>query len=248
VIIDIHAHSWVYDNVNRDDLILKVIEKFGIDKIYISNVYAPSPTEEEVGLANKAAETLAKSHPEHIGAFLYLSPEHQNALDVLKRGIEDQGFEGVKFWLSTFCDDMVVNKSVERIIDYGVPLLIHSFHKSTGQMDNESIGVNVANLAKRYPELKIIMAHLGGNCYNGIPAIRDCKNVWVDISSSIYRADDLNYTVENIGVDRVLFGTDCPIAYSSCIGQVLEADLTNEEKDRIFYKNALKVLDRSFRL
>ena len=141
-----------------------------------------------------------------------------------------------------------VNKIAEKSIEYGVPVLIHSFHKSTGQYPFETTGKNVEILAKRYPELKIVMAHYGGNCYNGIPMIRDLKNVWIDTSGSICSGDVLNYTIENIGTERILFGSDMPGDYITNVGKVMEADLTKEEKDMIFYKNTLKVFDKNFRL
>lgn len=248
MLIDIHAHSLGGDFVNRDEMLFKVIERYNFDKMYISNLCGAIPTEDEVTFVNEQTAQLVKKAPDRIGGYVYISPEHKNAVDVLKKGIEEQGFEGVKFWISAYCDDPVCYKTVEKIIDYGVPLLLHTFHKAVNQLPFETTGEHVANLAKRYPELKIIMAHLGGNCYHGIPAIRDLKNVWVDFSGSSYRSDELPYTVENVGVDRILFGTDCPINCTVSLGQLDEIELSEDDKDKIRYKNALKILDRNFRL
>ena len=248
MLIDVHAHSLVGDFVNRDEVVLRAIDTYNVDKIYISNLCAAIPTEDEVTFVNNQTAELMKKAPGRIGGYVYISPEHKNAVDVLKKGIEEQGFEGVKFWISAYCDDPVCNKTVEKMIDYGVPLLLHAFHKAVGQLPYETTGEHVANLAKRYPELKIIMAHLGGNCYHGIPAIRDLENVWVDFSGSSYRADELPYTIENVGTDRILFGTDCPIGYTASLGQLEEIELSDDDRDKICYKNALKIFDRSFRL
>ena len=250
MIIDMHAHGLVpwYTADVCEKIIMENIEKYNIDKVYVSNLYAHVPTENEVEIANGLAHKLCKKHPDKIKGYVYISPEHQNSCDVLKKGIEEQGFIGVKLWISTYCDDLCVNKIAEKSIEYGVPVLIHSFHKSTGQHPFETTGKNVEILAKRYPELKIIMAHYGGNCYNGIPMIRDLKNVWIDTSGSICGGDALNYTIENIGVERILFGSDMPGDYITNVGKVMEADLTKEEKDMIFYKNTLKVFDKNFRL
>ena len=90
------------------------------------------------------------------------------------------------------------------------------------------------------------MAHFGGSAYDGIPAVRDVKNIWCDFSGSMFHGDDLNYAVEQIGADRILFGTDN--LYPQNIGQVLGADLTDEQRNLIFYKNAQKILNTDFRL
>ena len=60
---------------------------------------------------------------------------------------------------------------------------------------------------------------------------------------SIYRRDEVDYTVERIGAERVLFGTDMTGSYLVNYGQMEEADLTPEERELIYYKNAIKVLN-----
>ena len=92
------------------------------------------------------------------------------------------------------------------------------------------------------------MAHLGGNSYDGIPAIRDCKNVWSDLSGSIYGGDALNYAVENVGAERILFGSDMPVSFLVNVGKVQGADLSQEQREMIYWKNAKKLLNRSFRV
>lgn len=250
MIIDIHAHGCIRggDIENSEKRLLQAVEKYNIAKVYISNLMAIYPTKEQVDEGNLLASKFMKKNPETIGGFVYISHEHDNAVDVLKRGIEDQGFEGVKIWVSEKCDSHLMDKVAEKTIEYGVPMLIHCFHKSRNQLEKESVGKNIANLAKRFPELKIIMAHLGGNCYNGIPMIKDLKNVWVDLSCSMFHGDYLDYTIENIGAERVLFGTDMCGPFLNNVGKVLHANLTEEERELIFYKNAVKILDTNFRL
>ncbi len=250
MIIDIHAHGCTPGgNIPyNEERLLRASEKYNVAKIYISNLMAVYPTKEQVDEGNLSAYNFMRKHPDKIGGFVYVSHEHDNAVDVLKRGIEEQGFEGVKIWVSEKCDSPLMDKVAEKIIEYGVPMLIHSFHKSRKQLEKESVGKNVANLAKRFPELKIIMAHLGGNPYNGIPMIQDFKNVWVDLSGSIFHGDYIDYTVERIGADRLLFGTDMSLPFLNNVGKVLHANISDEEREMIFYKNALKVLDTNFRL
>ena len=153
------------------------------------------------------------------------------------------GMSGVKLWVATFCDDALVNPIAERCIERGAPLLIHSFYKADGQLPCESLGENVAALAARYPECRIIMAHMGAACFRELEPIRDMKNVAVDISGSLAHADDLPYAVSLLGAERILFGTDGPlIGFHVSYGQLLEAPLTREEYDLIAWKNAEKLI------
>lgn len=116
-------------------------------------------------------------------------------MDKLKKFIEEYGMSGMKLWIATFCDDPCVFPLIEKCIEYGMPILLHAFYKATGQMVNESTGLNVAALARRYPQAKFIMMHLGGNCYHCVKAVREHTNVVTDISESMFRRDDVEYNV-----------------------------------------------------
>jgi predicted TIM-barrel fold metal-dependent hydrolase len=151
----------------------------------------------------------------------------------------------MKLWVATFCDDPRAFPLVEKCIEYKIPVLVHAFYKSIGQLEHESLGKHVASLARRYPEAKIIMAHLSSNCYLGIKEIEGCKNVYSDICGSIFRRDEVDYSVSRLGAERILFGTDMPGSYLVNLGQVEEADLTPEQREMIYYRNALRILDRS---
>lgn len=248
MVIDIHTHIWAA-HVEKDKAEMrKAMEMYDIEKIYVSGLKSYFSDEEEIDFLNDEVYKFMREEPGRVGGAVYLNPMNNNTMDVIKRAIEERGFELIKLWVCTHADV----PEVDPIMDYaeanGIPVLLHAFHKATGQVPNETTGIHVANIARRHPKAKIIMAHLGGNCYNGVPAIRNCPNVWCDYCGSIFRGDEVNYAVEYLGVDRLLFGTDMPGSYLVNVGQVLGADLTEEDRDKIFYHNAKKILDRNFRL
>lgn len=250
MIIDIHTHVWGFNPEKDKSDLLKAMERYDLERIYVSGIQGKIPDENEVIWLNSLVYDFMQEEPEKVGGAVYVNPLLSNTMDIIKRAIEEQGFEMIKLWISTCADHPSVDPIMEYAEKAGVPVLFHAFHKATGQRnENESTGIHIANIARRHPKTKILMAHLGGNCYDGIPCIRDLKNVWVDTSgSTFFHGDDLNYTVEQIGAERILFGTDMTGGCGSNIGQVLGAELTDEQKDMIFYKNAQKLLDRNFRL
>ncbi len=249
-IIDMHAHIFATANVEKQKyLLLRAIEKYSIDQIFISSLKGYFSTEEEVAELNRITAIFSKENLSRIKGYVYLCPEHHNALDVLKRGIEEQNMIGAKVWVSEKCDSEKMDSLAEKMISYNVPLLIHSFKKSTSQCANESTSVNIRNLALRYPELKIIMAHVDGNCYHGVQNVRELQNVWVDVSGSTNRTNEVEYAVENLGPDRVLFGSDLTgCSFAIPYGKVLEADVSDEIREKILYKNSVKLFEQSFRL
>lgn len=247
--IDIHAHIWGSNPEAGKATILKAMDRYGVSRVYVSALQSAVPDMQEIQYLNRLVHEFMQEQPERIGGALYLNPLNPDTMEVLHWGIEQQGFEMIKLWISTLADHPAVDPIMEYAAQNGIPVLFHALCKAVGQGATESSAVHVANIARRHPKTKIIMAHLGGSCYHGIPAIQECKNVWCDNSGgSFYRGDDLNYTAAAIGPERILFGTDLPVGCGANIGQILEADLTQEQKEMILWKNARKLLDRSFRL
>ena len=239
-LIDMHAHIFCANDIEHEKrIILRNIEAYGIDRVCVSALDGFFPSTDDVEMMNRAAYLFTKEHPESISAYVYVSPEHENALSVLKKGIEDYAAIGAKVWVSERCDSPKMDTLSEALIAYGKPLLIHSFKKSTGQVACESTAENVRALALRYPELKIIMAHVDGNCYEGVECIRDLKNVYVDISGSTARRGEVEYAVEHLGEDRVLFGSDATgCSFAVPYGKVLDARVSCEAREKILWKNA----------
>lgn len=238
MLIDMHAHLWKNSVELCKRGILDMCEVFDLTKVLVSSLGGYQPDEEEIRYLNDQTFAFMKEQPGLIEGYCYLNPRNPDTMTELRHRIEDEGMCGVKLWVATFCDDPLVDPIAEQCVSYGIPMLIHAFHKSVDQLPYESLGANVANLSRRYPEAKLIMAHLGANCLREMRMIKDCPNVWLDYSGSISHADDLEYAVRLVGADRILFGTDMPdLAFQCSYGQLVEADLTPEEREKIAWKN-----------
>lgn len=249
LIIDMHTHIWGghYEAHSKD--LLKACELYGISKIYVSGISQQYPDEDAIHSHNSDIYRFMHENRQLAEGYCYVNPRNTNSLDVLKQGIEAYGMSGMKLWIATYCDDPLVFPLIEKCIDYNVPVLIHSFHKAVGQLEDETVGTHVAKLAQKYSEAKLIMAHLGGNAYHGIKAIRGYPNVWVDLSGSLFRRDEMDYTIKQIGVNRILFGSDMPgCTYLLNYGQIEEADISSDEKEMIFFRNTEKIFNRNYRL
>lgn len=250
MIIDMHVHIGShythYEDYTR--ALRKYIEQYGIERIYISAVeldpFIGAPDAETLDWLNADAYRFAEEYAERVSAYVYENPLLPDALDRLKHGVEEHHACGMKLWVSTFCDDRSVDPLTAYCIDNNLPILVHCAHKSNGQAENESLSQHVARYAERFPEAKIVMAHLGGDAYLSARTVRDLPNVYTDCSGSLYRGGELEYMVRLLGSERVLFGSDMPyVPYSINIGKVLEANLTDDEKQNILYKNALRLFN-----
>ena len=147
----------------------------------------------------------------------------------------------LKLWVATLCDDEPVNPIVEQAIAYHVPLLVHCWVKISGNLPFESTPMHLGRLAQRYPAARFILAHLGGDWEYGCKVARDCPNVYVDTSGSVAEMDEIEKLVAAVGIERVIFGTDNS-DLSFCKGKILGADLTDLQREAIFWRNADRLI------
>jgi predicted TIM-barrel fold metal-dependent hydrolase len=245
MLIDMHIHL-NFGGFTEEHFIERA-EKGETDMFAVSSLdggYYPNPV--DICNSNAWTHQLMQRLPKHILGFAYVNPVHgEQAISELRHCVEDWGFSGVKLWVATFADDPRVDPIVETAIEYDLPLLIHCWVKVAGNLPFESKPMHLGRLAQRFPEAKIIMAHLGGDWEYGLKVARDHPNIWVDTSGSMAEMDTIEKLVENIGAERLLFGTDnSDLSY--CKGKIIGADLTAEQREQIFWRSAheLMKLDR----
>jgi uncharacterized protein len=241
MLIDTHIHL-NFGTVTKDVFVDRV-QRGLTDQFWVSTLqggYCPTP--DDVRRSNDAVHGLMQCLPEHVKGFAYVNPAHGDiAVDELQRCIGDLGFAGVKLWVATLCDDARVNSVVEQAIAYHVPLLVHCWVKITGNLPFESTPMHLGRLAQRYPAARFILAHLGGDWEYGCKVARDCPNIYVDTSGSVAEMDEIEKMVESVGTERVLFGTDNS-DLSFCRGKILGADLTGDQREAIFWRNADRLI------
>lgn len=244
MIIDVHAH---FSSFYTMEEALEAMDRCGIDKIYLSNPNSPGgyyPSKEQVDLHNAQITVFSKAHPDRVRYVPFVNPIYTNTVDVLKKAVYEDNAKAIKLWVATTCDSHHVDKVAEFSIEHDLPIIIHTFHKYGGsQLPDETTGIHVANLARRYPETKLVMAHMGGDAYHGIKYIRNLKNVWTDVSGSNFRNGEIEYSLKLLGEDRILFGSDamCGINFHTNVGKITEMNVSDEIKEKIFWKNAAKL-------
>jgi predicted TIM-barrel fold metal-dependent hydrolase len=238
------AHIHLNFSGFTEDVFVDRVERGLTDQFWVSALQGGYyPTIEDMRRSNEMVRQLMARLPEHVVGFAYVNPAHGEAVRELRHCVEDLGFAGVKLWVSTFCDEERVDQIVERAIAYDIPILVHCWVKVNGNLPFESTPMHLGRLAKRHPEAKLIMAHLGGDWEYGYKVARECPNIYVDTSGSIAEMDAIEKLVGAVGAERVLFGTDNS-DLSFCRGKILGADLSDEQREAIFWRNATRLIER----
>jgi predicted TIM-barrel fold metal-dependent hydrolase len=102
---------------------------------------------------------------------------------------------------------------------------------------------DVATLARRFPNVRIIMAHLTGCGVRGVLAVKPCDNLVVDTSGAAPEEGIVEFAVEQLGADRVLYGSDVPVRdFAVALARVTGARLAAAAKRKILHDNARTLL------
>jgi len=147
-------------------------------------------------------------------------------------------------------DDLAL-KNLERIMNISeiknLPVLIHA-NEPVGHEYPGKSGFTPApayDLAKRYPENKIVFAHWGGGLffYNLMKKeVKDVlKNVYVDTAASpfLYKPDIYRSASEILGSEKILFGSDYPlIKPSRYFDEMKKSGISEDDMINIKGKNA----------
>lgn len=249
MIIDCHIHL---QGTGIEPGLIESADMLGVDQLCASSLgrkWSYEPTPEVFIEANDDVARCMRKYRNRILGFAYLNPVYlDESLAEMRRCIEEIGMSGIKLWVAAYANDKRVFPIVEKAIEYGVPILQHAWHKATGNLPHESMPTHVADLARRYPEADIIMAHIAGDWERGIETVAACPNVYVDTSGSIIEAGMVERAVDVLGARRVLFGSDAhgvdlPVA----VAKIRDAEIFDVAKEMILGENMQALLDRRVR-
>lgn len=237
-VVNWHEHAWLNKEreLNKESIAQRMehAELTGQDIVVVScPITRGHVPPEEIEHVNNVVAQAMDIYKEKIRGMAYIDPVHgKYAVLEIERCIKKLGMIGVKLYCQYKLDDKIQNPIIEKCIELDVPILMHAGGKSNiipNLQPNISDSVSFISAAKKYPEAKFIMAHIGGGGdWNWqLKGIAEYPNIFVDISGSVFDDLIIEETVREIGAQRMLFGTDG--SFSSSIGKLSGADLTKEE-------------------
>ena len=166
------------------------------------------------------AAAAAKYADKFVG-FAYVDPRRADCMEMLRHGIEDLGLKGAKFgpiYNGVHLSDPRLDPVYEYLQKNNLPL---TMHMGTTFARNAPVelgrAIHVEPVAMRFPDLTMIMAHMGHPWYEEcIVVARKQPNVFCEVSALSYRPwqyyNILMCAQEYRIADKIFFGTDFPFA------------------------------------
>lgn len=178
-------------------------------------------------------------------------PDSDNALDEIER-IKSLGLYGIKFHseYQNFCpDEERMFPIYRKIAETGLVAVFHGGFDPCGDGEIRCTPERMARAVGRVPELKFVVAHLGGlNLWDCVEKYLAGKfhNLWLDVSviaSFDIDENQLLRIIRSHGTDRILFGSDCPWDNpANEINMINRLPLTDTDREKIFFRNAHELL------
>ncbi len=234
-VIDAHAHIGYFGGffdvgITPDELVGQM-DEFGIEKTVIC---APD---------NYAVQRAATEYPDRLIPAVWVNPmTGGQAVEVVERYVRED-FCAIKLHplLHSFpADDEAVDPVVEAARRLDVSVHIHSGHPPF------SLPWSIGRLAARHPDVDFLMIHMGHGhgvyIQAALDVARDNPNVYLE-TSGMPMHTKIRAAYEEVGEDRVLFGTDVPFHHPSVeMQKVVVSGLTETQRRRVFADNAAALL------
>lgn len=243
--IDLHNHI-NESNRNATD-IDESCGRVGINYTACSNIRGSSP--EAIRANNDVVLRGMREYPDRILGSCYVNPGFtREAIEEIDRCV-DQGMVMV----GELYDDYKINDPIyfpviERCIHHKIPLMVHAatplgnwrpeyYIRGVDSPLNTSSAEDFIDVCERYPEAMIIYGHIGGggDWEYACKMLREVPNIYAETSGSVADNRMVDLAVNYLGADRVLFATD--VNYETAVGKIMNADLTEEQRKKVFFDN-----------
>lgn len=247
-IIDIHTHPHWDQPLERMTHMLEVAGRVGIERLVVlggNGGFGFRPTQDQVRQINDLTIALVRRWPERLIAFCRLSAAHGRAF--LEREIDrcfaTGLFKGIKLALWPKATSARLDPIMHKAREHEAVVLHHCWYKTVNYYEGESDPTDIADLAGRFPDVPIIMPHLSGCGQRGVLDVEPLPNVYVDTSGSQAFAGMVEYGVDVLGADRLLFGSDVfGRDFAVQLGRIHAARISATDKRKILRDNAVRLL------
>ena len=250
---DAHLHCpsasgnvWQWHPVTKTfEEFVSYLDRTGVQRGIINSVRcqeAKTPAEFIAG-----NREVARYVERHKGRFLGAAVVNPLFIDEALREIEDCRKQLGFVWVGELCNYEApfeyTIKEFEMLVEHTVKMnMVLDVHTELEEMQY---------IIQKFPQATIVFPHFGdshegSHIFKRIDLVASHANCYLDTSGYGHdRMGMLEYAVEKIGAERVLFGSDFSINDpSTVIARIQNSFLTEEQKRKVFSENVQQLLKR----
>jgi len=246
--IDVHNHLFGAADARA---LVAAADRFDIEQTVISVPALEGTTPAGFRENNDCVLNAVREYPGRLLGQCFVDPRYpREALAEIDRCL-DQGMIGVgELYTAVKISDPLCFPIIEKCIACRVPIMVHARADvgllrpgvATAAPPTTSTPDDFVAVARRYPEAILIEAHLGGggDWEYACKTLRAAPSVYLETAGSVADSGMIDFAVRCLGAERILFATD--MSYETGVGKVLAAELSEPQRQRIFWDNFHDIL------
>ena len=230
------------------DELLRRMDRCGVDKAV--TWLQPPYVRSEIDAGNAYVVRAMREHPDRILGFGWADPNLgvERAIEEARR-VLDQGCYGVKLNGAQngypIDDPRLAMPIIETIAGAGSVLALHV----GADAYDYTHPARVARIARAFPELRILVIHMGGAAFHDLSAAAIAvaqEHPNLTLIGSAVRALPILTAIRGLGADRVCFGSDTPFELMHVelakYHALLDGEISPEEKAGVMGGTIARVL------
>ncbi|MGP4018731.1 amidohydrolase family protein [Saccharopolyspora sp. 5N708] len=170
---------------------------------------------------NQLATDLAAGDPDHFIAFFGVDPRRPEATELFRDAL-DAGAKGLKLHpcAGFYPNDPVCRPLYELAGERGVPVAVHTGPMASPLISTTASPIYLDEPAADFPDTNFVALHAGQRCWFSLALdiARWKPNLYLELSlwQGLLLEDEARFVHHlreikyGIGLDRVVFGSDCP--------------------------------------
>ena len=226
----------------------------GIGACVVSHIFGEAmgpdlhfPCSEGIRRANRFAAAQCRRNPGRLFFMGYINAQNPDWQEEMDRSIAD-GACGIKLWISLKDPRGSLENTVEVLRAAAFrkkPVYLHVFNRTGGNLPGEIDMAEFIELAQTVPDCRMIAGHTGGNWRRSAEIVSRCPdNVWMETGGSNPDYGMVDGILKFCPPERLLYGSDAPgRAFFPQIWKILESSLSEADREKVFFRNAVKLLD-----
>lgn len=237
--IDAHSHignfgGWAKVSINTEELIDQMNE-YDVEK----TVLCSTDTFDNDNVAD-----AFKKYPDRFLPLVFTNPFEENCVKNIHHYVNNEGFIGIKLHPlahAYVADAEELDPVMETAEELNIPVFIHSGHPPF------SLPWSIGLLAERFPNVKVVMIHMGhGHGVYIDASLKMAKrydNIYLEMSGMPMNSK-IKEAYDEVGKDRIMFGIDAPFHHPTIeIQKVLTSGLDDKGLEDVFYNNIANLIN-----
>ncbi|HTM50628.1 MAG TPA: amidohydrolase family protein [Bryobacteraceae bacterium] len=244
-IYDTHTHLGLAQHSGRScsaDQMLACMDRCGVDR----SLAIPFPMVEDYRAMHDLIGAAVRAHPDRLSGAACLNPfiPQPAFRGEVRRCAQEFGFRVLKFQPQYQPLNPISPRAdffFETALENRMSLVCH-----TGTGIPFALPSLFMMPARRFPQLKFVLAHCGGGgvlLAEAIVAAVFCPNIYLELSSLM--PHHVLEALAHVPASRMMIGSDLPESLETEIGKILRLEISAEARQDILWNTASSVFEQA---